>query len=409
MFAHRTLAKSYVIDLTNAEDHDNLNFFIDQHSQNAGGLAKDLSLSTLLIEKHSNITKNMRAHLTHELMKCSDTCYLVFANEPETSTPPEDFVTIRYTYKVLGELIYNEDKRSWFYKENLFELDINEIQEKTHTPKSRAEMSPYELEIESTKNNPLFDYEYEMTYTPKHLGLEKYLISKSYTGHYFCLFKKATEGSTLADMIADEKTGKLNLSTKDRLQIAQAILVALDEQVHQQGLIHRNFTPDYIKLLRDPIEKNWKATITQYRLCKHFDDNDKNLPAKGNFLYSSPEAFHQMGTLESSDLYAAACIIIELFGSKRSQFIKNHYELFVEMESGLDDNGVLEGKYSSNDTYINESTFTKKLFKLLNAMTEYSKHERCSVPKAIDGFGKLIDLVDEADNQAHLTARINSL
>ena len=409
MFTQRE-TESIAIDPTRADDHDNLNFYLEQHDFKCGGISKNLSLPTMLIEPHSNYTKKMRAYLTHELMKYDDFCYMVLANEPRTFTPPEELVHIRYTYKILGELRYNNEKKVWHYNEKLLELDVESFKEKSSPPQSPTEMSLYEQEVAVVKNNPMFDLEYEIIHTPDHLGLKDYdylfdfeeTPAESPRIFSFLLFKKPIEGTTLASIIADERTGKLKLSTRDRLGIAMALLIALDEQVHQQGLVHRNLTPHYLKLRQDPLNKHWKATITQYRLCKEFDDKDQDLPFKGNHLYASPEALEMTGTNEASDLFAAACLICELFGLNRSESISDNVSDFY-----LD--GFLEGQYAVNDTHASEQKIRYRLFDIIEAMTNTYKDDRCSVSEAINSFDKIISLIDEATVQACLTTRTNSL
>jgi serine/threonine protein kinase len=99
----------------------------------------------------------------------------------------------------------------------------------------------------------------------------------------------------------------------ETLRLAIQVCNAL-KYLHQNGVIHRDITPNNILLT-----KEGDAKLVDFGTAKLFDDDTQKLTTTGNLvgtpLYMSPEAVH--GTVdERSDLYALGCIMYECITGK---------------------------------------------------------------------------------------------
>lgn len=287
-----------VIDPTNPEHQDQLTTLLYENKE-AILLSREEVFDTLTTDE--NCTPYLSpASLLHTLIKYTnkknESYYVVLANKSASYVlEDENEETGRYIYQIIGKLKKKKlptGKLVYEYKEKPYLCEQQEISEQ------------YKEE----------DFLYEETYTPKQIGVKKAIFfSKQNTS--FCLFlKKRLEGETLASLMVRKNEGKIILSFEDYLEISLAILQATHNQVHMQGFIHRNITPHYIRISRDHITHEWRATITHFTHSKQFDDRDKEIAFRGNRFYAAPELLMKKGSAEDSDLFAIGCVIAELCG-----------------------------------------------------------------------------------------------
>lgn len=99
-------------------------------------------------------------------------------------------------------------------------------------------------------------------------------------------------------------------SLEQRLNYAIALLNALQVQVHDQGLVHRDIKPDNMMINEE--DGIVSANIIDFNLSRYANQDDGR--AMGAIAYRSPEAMNSNITSNKSDIYAMAIVIAELFG-----------------------------------------------------------------------------------------------
>lgn len=122
-------------------------------------------------------------------------------------------------------------------------------------------------------------------------------------------------GESLVDIIQGERDGiKALLTTDQRLQLTIALLRALQEQVHDNGLISRDIKPDNIMVDLETMT----VKIIDFNLGKN-KENIADRFAGGTLGYMAPEILKHGTSNESSDLFAMGMTIGYLWGLHASK------------------------------------------------------------------------------------------
>lgn len=159
-----------------------------------------------------------------------------------------------------------------------------------------------------------------------------HLHMKEPTYHYdwALITMRFISGKNLYDIIEDDLKSIKKLTIKERFEYAIAVLQALCDQLHQNEIIHRDLKPENINV--NKVGNKTEAYSLDFGLAKFVTDNDTS--NVGTAFYKSPEVFNQSSSISTkSDVWSAARIIAELFGSDTSKIDEN--QLLREYKHGM--------------------------------------------------------------------------
>jgi serine/threonine protein kinase len=155
------------------------------------------------------------------------------------------------------------------------------------------------------------DKEYNMAALTPHLHVKEPI---EFAGGYYLPMRKMP-GNDLQNVISDLRELKLTLTAEQYIRLSIALLNALQQQIHEVGLIHRDIKPDNIKVdLSNPDYPI--VNILDPGLAKISTDIDQRLC--GTLGYFSPESLAGHHTTRRSDVYSLGVCLKELYDDDTS-------------------------------------------------------------------------------------------
>ncbi|RDI48096.1 serine/threonine-protein kinase [Aquicella lusitana] len=257
-------------------------------------------------------------------------------------------------YEVLGTLAPLKDQ-GFHYKTN--KQRVTKIQQ--HPDKESLEEALKEAELSRMAAH--LHAKYITVIEKENQSATSYLVMRRF------------EGETLIRLLASDQAEINPLSTEKRLLLSINLLRALQEQVHDFGLIHRDIKPENI--LVDP--ETCEVYIIDYGLGRKANKDDHHYC--GSRKYAPPEAIGMTGKMdEASDRFSLGLVLGLVW---RSEIRKPD-----EIEKSTEKNYQPEFEnlfHNINDLQINEQT---KIKMILRCLTAYKKSSRGSSQWAIDLF-----------------------
>ena len=230
--------------------------------------------------------------------------------------------------------------------------------------------------------NPLSQYQegFVLAKRATHLAIkEPTVVDRSLDSQTSYTVMNEVAGREFFDIRADDYEGIDVLSTQERIDLTNAMLVALKEQVTEQGLVHRDIKPENIMVdLGPPIG----VKIIDYDMSMDTPDGE----ALGTEGYYAPEMISDpMSTSAKSDVYSMARVIALIWRVDLATYIENEDypytpHLFIPEDTLF---GIFDGIYdlSEEEKICIERTLT--------GMLENDPNQRFSIDEAIDSFAFL--------------------
>lgn len=174
---------------------------------------------------------------------------------------------------------------------------------------------------------PISRAERELALTPPHLHMKQPVFQKMHLNAakeknnnpgkkemVSYLFMRRMPGVSLHQYLS-----RNSYTDEQALHLSIAILQAMKEQLHQNDLgqvIHRDLKPENIMVHYDKNLNKWTINIIDFGLSKFEYENDEGSWLVGTPLFISPEKYNNQNTTTQADVYAAARILSEIYGSK---------------------------------------------------------------------------------------------
>lgn len=210
--------------------------------------------------------------------------------------------------------------------------------------------------------------EYTMSNMTPHLS-PKFPVM--YKDLLFITFRRI-EGTDLFNIINDDISKRRTLTLEQRFQLTIGLMEALQTQVFDPGLIHRDFKPENIIV---DLHANSIGAI-DYGLAKIGEERtDKE--TVGSAVYAAPEVFFDLGTNRLSDVYSLGRILGLIWRNNTTTYRAN-----LSRETIIDN--AHHNDYSQLFTDIKglEPLAKKIIYETLQQMTQYSSKNRCELSVA---------------------------
>jgi serine/threonine protein kinase len=222
--------------------------------------------------------------------------------------------------------------------------------------------------------------EYELTKRADHLSIKQpTLLKASSTSHLSLTVMDELPGRELFAIIQDDLNGIKVLTTKQRFELSQSLLIALKEQVTSKEIVHRDIKPQNIFVdMKGPIAVN----IFDYGLA--LDAKKQDGRAKGSPGFIAPELFiYPSKASDKTDVFSMARVIALLWGldmGKGSYNLGTNFNIYCS----LSPEQRLEGLFNG----INDLNSQKKdtIRSVLLSMLETDPTARFSLEQATNDF-----------------------
>lgn len=139
--------------------------------------------------------------------------------------------------------------------------------------------------------------------SPVHMGLKSVKVNGSIS-----LLMNFFEGETLNRFLHRICKGEICLTTDQRIKLSINLLQAMDEQSHDQDILHRDVKLENIIINPETLE----VYIIDYGLCIRMNKEQTDHP--GSPHYAAPEVFEGKKYDINSDNYSLAIILIMIWG-----------------------------------------------------------------------------------------------
>lgn len=162
--------------------------------------------------------------------------------------------------------------------------------------------------------------EYQKAALTPHLHAKRPVMTTRLKQKYSFLVSKYIEGHTLERFLNSDAKKQI-LTIDDRLHLSLAIIRALDHQVHQQGMIHRDISLGNIIANFDAREYP-KAAYIDMGLSKFSNISDKGQVC-GTLQFLAPEVRACLGSSKSSDIYSVGVVLSEIWRVNLRSHLQN--------------------------------------------------------------------------------------
>lgn len=85
--------------------------------------------------------------------------------------------------------------------------------------------------------------------------------------------------------------------------------------LHEHGVVHRDLKPENVMVWRG--SAGWQGKIIDFGLAVKLSTPTRRTALDGSPLYASPECFALQDVVAADDVWALACVSVEVFGSGR--------------------------------------------------------------------------------------------
>lgn len=259
-----------------------------------------------------------------------------------------------------------------------------EIRFKKYGKNNQRRVVKIQAHNELTNSSSELQKRFEFSKRATHLAIKKpTLIDTNLLSETSYITMAKIAGRELFDIIAEDENGTRILSTDERIELTNALLKALKEQVSDSGLIHRDIKPENIIVdLNIPIVAN----IIDYD--ESTDTPDGNVVATPGY-YAPEITSAPMTTSAKSDVYSMARVIALIW--------RVDFETYAEPYNPEDyfPEDMLVGIFTDiNDLREEEKQCIETL---LLGMLENEPNTRLSIDEAIDifSFFNQEEIIDE--------------
>lgn len=227
--------------------------------------------------------------------------------------------------------------------------------------------------------NSLADYQkaFEFSKRAPHLAIkEPAIVDTSLVRQTSYTVMDEIPGRDLFAISADDYAGVDVLSTLERIDLTYALLLALKEQVRDQGLVHRDIKPENILVdLGPPIT----VKIIDYDFSMDTPDG-QSLGTEG---YYAPEIVSApMSTCEKADVYSMGRVIALIWRVDVATYIENEDYPYAPNRYTFDD--LLAGLFHELDDLHDADRID--IENMLIGMLHTDPESRFSVDEALDAF-----------------------
>lgn len=182
-------------------------------------------------------------------------------------------------------------------------------------------------------------------------------------------------GNDLEQMIKANRHSNY-LSVLDRLSISIGMIRELGKHFHGNGILHCDLKAEHVIALRCG-KGNWSIKLTDLGFSQ--EKGAESTSIRGSYFYSAPEVFDKEYT-ESSDLYALAIIIAELWhDTVTQQYLGMEPQDFVSMRQSQQ---LIPFKLFDGLNDIPKG-MQKQLSSMLTLMTLKNAHSRWTLEKCL--------------------------
>lgn len=157
------------------------------------------------------------------------------------------------------------------------------------------------------------------------------------------------EGPTLSERLAESK----RMSPAAALPLIRDMVAALSS-AHQLGIVHRDFKPNNVMLVKNPAGVRERAVVTDFGMALSIDAHSAD-DRGGTPAYMSPEQFAGRNIGLPSDQFALGLVICEMLAGSRPDLDRSSE---AESAKNLDDWLKEQGRFLSPDV---QRTVTKCL------------------------------------------------
>ncbi len=137
-------------------------------------------------------------------------------------------------------------------------------------------------------------------------------VLSSPNGHTATLMMRYLPGITLENCLIEHQQGAWPLTVMQRLLLSSKLCAALQDQVHRNGVVHRDVKNENIIVNRQPDGSIGCVTIIDYNLAKVATRNDTG-EAAGTMRYAAPEVLGCKNTNTATDIYSMGRVLWQVW------------------------------------------------------------------------------------------------
>ena len=333
-----------------------------------------------LIDSATKQQKRFVVQLTHDIVKRMTTNHKTNSQEPRYSVYDSSHYINKgqfgRIYDVVGTLMFVDDGS---VKIKMHKERVMKVQEYSTNRTLVRDAQNAKERIES---------EAALSQSTPHMHSKPLTIDEKKKTAY--LLMKKFSGSTMSGILENDARGYRSLSSNERLQLSVQLLHALQYQIHESGLIHRDVKPDNIIVDL----KTMNVNIIDLGLSRRQVDHDNQFP--GTPDYAAPEVHNEACEPDQvSDTYSIGLVIGMLWGA---EFVK------LNNKRSYDVSKMCVGK-DINDLEMSE------IKKTVLGLIEEDRSKRLPISDAINSINTIITdrLLKNAnaDNHEHVKKAIS--
>lgn len=272
-----------------------------------------------------------------------------------------------------------DDRTLVFSVKGTFKKVQGKLIYKDRTPKNKEnhkERAAKIVEIYATSQIKQLKKEYELAQLATHLEMKFPSFYERKHKNFGCAIMGKMPGEDLFDVIDKDIFGVRRLTTDERIDLCIALLEALDQQVHQKGIVHRDIKPENIRVFFG----NGKiiVNIFDFNLSKKSSEKEEKNEKYGTPRYVSPEVIKGKNTNEKSDIFSMGLLIALIWGADQPPRIweEKDYHLFK----------TYNFKYLFSTTYDLSPGHQKKVNEIIVQMYSLENEKRPLVSQVVQVF-----------------------
>lgn len=159
----------------------------------------------------------------------------------------------------------------------------------------------------------LFAREIEALARLSHPNIVRYRDSGDYEGVPYFAMEYIAGSRTLSSEIKARAAAHGDFTPAEVCRVVTQTAAALAyAHGHALKIIHRDLKPDNLMLVEDPNGHGVQVKVLDFGLAKYVAESTRTAQIAGTARYMAPEQFRGSGLGPATDLYALACVAIEL-------------------------------------------------------------------------------------------------